>query len=523
MGRIGRFIQAANGGAADAELLARDRLAHQLMYLSRGNPVIYYGDEQGFTGDDGGDQNARQDMFPSQVGSYNDDDLIGTDATTAQENFDPTHPLYTSVAALAKLAKDNPALRDGAQQHRLSGGGAGIYAFSRMDRSEQREYVVALNNSESPQSAAIPTYSAGMRFTHVYGDGDGANAVTSGAKTLAVTVPALSAVVYRADGRLARSRSAPAVSLAAPVPAADRLQVGADVAGDGFNEVTFLAKAGRGGFRPIGTDDNRPYRVYHDVSGYEPGTKVIYKAVVLDNAGNSRTTGARSTRVAQPAITLEAPAEGGKVRGEAEVRAIASPDDADNVVTFQRRVGTGAWTAIGTDSSSPVYTAFDDVSGLAPGSAVSYRAVLDYGAGTVTSAERNVTVAPPPLATATVHYQRSGGDYAGWGLHLWGDAIADGVATDWNAPRPPTRTEANGDQDVRDPAQGRHEAGELHRPPAGRRQHPHQPRPWRRPLVRADRPPGDLAQGRRPDGLHDAAVLAAPAGAPPVPAGGASA
>ena len=66
MGRIGRFLQADNPGASDAELLARDRLAHELMYLSRGNPVVYYGDEQGFTGD-GGDQDARQDMFPSQV------------------------------------------------------------------------------------------------------------------------------------------------------------------------------------------------------------------------------------------------------------------------------------------------------------------------------------------------------------------------------------------------------------------------------------------------------------------------
>ena len=43
----------------------RDRLAHALMYFSRGNPVVYYGDEQGFTGA-GGDQDARQDMFPSQ-------------------------------------------------------------------------------------------------------------------------------------------------------------------------------------------------------------------------------------------------------------------------------------------------------------------------------------------------------------------------------------------------------------------------------------------------------------------------
>ena len=77
MGRIGHFIRRANSGATDDEVLARDRLAHELMYFSRGNPVVYYGDEQGFVGD-GGDQDARQDMFPSQVATYNDDDNIGT-------------------------------------------------------------------------------------------------------------------------------------------------------------------------------------------------------------------------------------------------------------------------------------------------------------------------------------------------------------------------------------------------------------------------------------------------------------
>src|SRR5207247_10587282 len=104
MGRIGRFIKVANPDAGDAEVLARDRLAHALMYFSRGNPVVYYGDEQGFTGD-GGDQDARQDMFPSQVASYNDDDLIGTDRTTAAGNFNPDHPLYKSIAALTSVTR----------------------------------------------------------------------------------------------------------------------------------------------------------------------------------------------------------------------------------------------------------------------------------------------------------------------------------------------------------------------------------------------------------------------------------
>lgn len=96
IGRIGLFLNQDNSGATDAELLARDELAHALMYFGRGMPVLYYGDEQGFTGD-GGDKDARQDMMPSLVPSYNDDDLIGTSATTADSNFDNTHPLYQTL------------------------------------------------------------------------------------------------------------------------------------------------------------------------------------------------------------------------------------------------------------------------------------------------------------------------------------------------------------------------------------------------------------------------------------------
>jgi hypothetical protein len=44
-------------------------------------------------------------------------------------------------------------------------------------------------------------------------------------------------------------------------------------------------------------------------------------------------------------------------------------------------------------------------------------------------------VVATPVTTAVVHYRRPAGDYDSWGLHLWGDAIADGVATSWDAPR----------------------------------------------------------------------------------------
>ncbi|CAG1019464.1 partial Pullulanase, partial [Burkholderiaceae bacterium] len=38
-------------------------------------------------------------------------------------------------------------------------------------------------------------------------------------------------------------------------------------------------------------------------------------------------------------------------------------------------------------------------------------------------------------ATAIVHYQRPGGDYAGWGLHVWGTGLAAGEATGWTSPK----------------------------------------------------------------------------------------
>ncbi len=116
MGRFGHFLKADNPTAGDDELLARDELAHELMYLARGNPVVYYGDEQGFTGN-GGDQLARQTMFASQVPEYQSDDQLGTDRTPAQDNFRTDHPLYGAISGLARLTAGQP----GAAQRRAAG------------------------------------------------------------------------------------------------------------------------------------------------------------------------------------------------------------------------------------------------------------------------------------------------------------------------------------------------------------------------------------------------------------------
>jgi glycosidase len=438
MGRFGGFVVADNPGAGDGEWLARDRLGHELMYFSRGNPVIYYGDEQGFTGP-GGDQDARQTLFPSRVPEYLDDDLLGTSSTHAVANFDRAHPLYRSISALADVTRRHPALRDGVQQSRVAAGS--VFAFSRIDRGQQREYVVALNNGEAPAAVAIPTYTSHRSYSRVYGSGP--SRVSSGRDgKLSVTVPALSTVVYALDGRIPRSHRAPSITLAQPAPASQgRVEVAATVGGSSLYEVSFEARVAGGRWQPIGTDDNAPYRVFHDTTAFAPGTPVEYRAVVLDNGRHTRASGTVHGRVPAPRLTIETPAEGGGVRGTVEVRAVADPEKPTHVVSFERSVAGGPWTPVGSDATSPAYTVFDDLGalGLAPGTTVAYRATL----GSARSAVRTVRYAGPPLATATLRYHRPAGDYGQWGLHLWGDAVDPAVLAQvaWDRPWPATRVE----------------------------------------------------------------------------------
>ena len=89
------------------------------MYFSRGNPVVYYGDEQGFTG-----RRRRPGRAPDDV---REQGRRRTSTTTCSARMRPTRATTSSrrtrstrtSAALAALTKANPALRDGAQQVRV--------------------------------------------------------------------------------------------------------------------------------------------------------------------------------------------------------------------------------------------------------------------------------------------------------------------------------------------------------------------------------------------------------------------
>ncbi|MDI1365957.1 MAG: alpha-amylase family glycosyl hydrolase [bacterium] len=152
MGRFGHFVLQANPDISDTELLDRVTLGHALMMFSRGVPTLYYGDEQGFTGD-GGYADAREDMFASQVARYNDNRLVGTRATTATESFRTDGPLYRRISEMAKIRSAHAGLRSGRQVVRAQSDKPGLLAFSRM--GDEGEYLVVFNTGATPITAQV--------------------------------------------------------------------------------------------------------------------------------------------------------------------------------------------------------------------------------------------------------------------------------------------------------------------------------------------------------------------------------
>ena len=168
MGRFAHFVRKENPQASEEEVLKRVILGHAVMFLARGIPVIYYGDEQGFVGD-GGDQDAREDMFPSKVAIYNDNKLVGTAATTAQSNFDTAGPLYRAIAGMAALRKADPALRGGEQVVRASSDAPGLFAISRRAPSGGGETLAVFNTGTTPVAANVLVDADSTRWEALHG------------------------------------------------------------------------------------------------------------------------------------------------------------------------------------------------------------------------------------------------------------------------------------------------------------------------------------------------------------------
>ncbi len=283
MGRIGYMVKDATNPQQ------RSELAHSLMYLTRGQPVVYYGDEQGFVGSgtlNGTDKDARQSLFATQVPEYANQALLDGTTAGSVDRYDTGSVLYQHIAELADLRRSTPALRDGAQIERYADGA--VYAFSRVDATEKVEHLVATNNGTTPATVTIDTLTPGATFAPLYGTTTGAAATADGNVT--VTVPALGAIVLKADAPVAAPDAAGPISLSAPAPGAGLsgdVAVSADVATDVWSQTSFAYRVvGDTDWTPLGTSETTTPRVFHTVTGLPDGALVEYRAVSVDAAGH---------------------------------------------------------------------------------------------------------------------------------------------------------------------------------------------------------------------------------------------
>ncbi|MBL4910379.1 MAG: alpha-amylase [Alteromonadaceae bacterium] len=188
MGRFAYRLKQEKHNYNEEEKIARLKLATALMFFTRGVPVIYYGDEQGFVGD-GGDQNARQDMMPSLVNSYNNDNLLANNKTTADDNFDRNNPLYKTFSEYAKLYQQHSALRNGQQITLYSQAKTGLFVFTKTN--QQEKLLIIVNTAKTEQQVSLRNQQ--NQYKKITGTSD---FVYDKAKNVTITQPALSFSIY---------------------------------------------------------------------------------------------------------------------------------------------------------------------------------------------------------------------------------------------------------------------------------------------------------------------------------------
>jgi glycosidase len=284
MGRIGYFLSNAVSPGESQPLLERAKLANALLFLLRGGPVLYYGDEKGMTGT-GGDKKARQDMFATQVEDWQNEVRIGSSPIKSASAFDVKNPLEDQISELQKVIAANPALRNGTQEVRFAKGG--LFVATRYLNGA--EYIVALNGSDTPANAQFKVGS-------LKGDWD----VISGSCTISSDGQMALAIVQRtycvAKAKTPLS-NAGAVKISTPkviqtsLPSGWR-EVSAQVSGSSYSEVTFSVRVKGGKWKSIGTADRRTfatdgtkggfYRVYLHPEDFKKGSTVEVIAATVD-------------------------------------------------------------------------------------------------------------------------------------------------------------------------------------------------------------------------------------------------
>ena len=288
MGRIGRFIAIISESDGAQVLLERAQLSNALLFTLRGGPVLYYGDEKGMTGE-GGDQLARQNMFPTQVEAWKSELRIGSQPIGTASAFDIKNPLEENIAQLQKLYSGYPALKSGTQQIRYANGS--VFAVSRF--ANNQELIAAFNSNDEPQTATFSVSTKSSTWTKLLGNA----AVTTQNSEMTMNLPSRGWIILKADKKFEPSHP---LSIQILNPKPDYSTPGwsaltAKVPGDDFVEVTFAIRQKGKSWQILGTADRRTFkddnvqsglhRVYLHNRLFKSGTQLEIVAVARNTIG----------------------------------------------------------------------------------------------------------------------------------------------------------------------------------------------------------------------------------------------
>ena len=279
-GRVGWLL----GQSGDTRVKS-DLLAHDILFLTRGIPAVYYGDEVGMIGN-GGDKAARQDMFSSAVSTWRNEDRVFGSPIGTGSSLTVSTPLTSRITLLNSIRKSNPALASGAQTTRLSD--ANTLVISRFDASNRTEYVVGFNSGTTAKTVKITTATPLTSWQSLLASGTVSSSATG---ELSISIPARSTVVYKSLSPIPVANEAVFVALGATLDtASSSVQLSAAVANSDFGTVTFAVKKGDGVWQAVGTDDSRSFGMTWDYRPYvgeavPNGTKVSFAAIYKSSSG----------------------------------------------------------------------------------------------------------------------------------------------------------------------------------------------------------------------------------------------
>ena len=283
VGRAGYIISSKRIQPAD-QLLPRTNLANALMYFSRGIPVVYYGDEVGMTGTNSGkDQFARQDMFATDIEIWKNEVRIGGSPIGNGNSFTATSqsPVAQYLIKLAQIRKENPALANGPMLERFSK--YALYVISKKDVVENREYLVAFNNSDTDEVVEVTTATSTGGWSQILGTTD----VTTNQSKVTFTVPALSTIVLKANSPIDQFATKFTKLSTSMDDLTGFYKVKAGISSKDFLSVEFFARnAGSTKWISQGVDTGAPYSIFLDPLDF-PKKKIEIRAIARNSKGES--------------------------------------------------------------------------------------------------------------------------------------------------------------------------------------------------------------------------------------------